>query len=301
MRTDRLSATTSTDSSAVNPTAPVTGSRRDRLQHRRLLRRRHDRLGHGADIHGANYYGVVVERGRRERDGLKIHDIGETPLNGAQHGVGVFYTTLNPDLSSTERQRPGRSAATSSRSYQKGGIVVNGPGAAVTISGNTVTGEGRVNYIAQNGIQVGRGATGTITGNTVTGNAYTGANNASSSGILLIGGYATARSRPASRSPTTRSSTTTWASTSTTPTRADPALDQDQELHRQQHDQQRRATNISGNGSGGYQVGIYDFGNKDNIVNNKISGTATTRRAGGSFFDKLDLTGSTKPHFNNNG
>ena len=67
--------------------------------------------------------------------------------------------------------------------------MVNGPGAAVTISGNTVTGEGRVAYIAQNGIQVGRGATGTITGNTVTGNAYTGAAGpARSSGILVFGG-----------------------------------------------------------------------------------------------------------------
>ena len=63
------------------------------------------------------------------------------------------------------------------------------------------------------------------------------------------------------------------------------------------------ASNISGNGGGfGYQVGIYDFGNKDNIVNNKISGSGyDTAVPKGSFFGRLDLTGSTKPHVNNNG
>ena len=58
----------------------------------------------------------------------------------------------------------------------------------MTISNNTVTGEGPVDYIAQNGIQLGYGAKATVTGNTVTGNAYTGANGASSGGILVVGG-----------------------------------------------------------------------------------------------------------------
>jgi hypothetical protein len=31
-------------------------------------------------------------------------------------------------------------------------------------------------------------------------------------------------------------------------------------------------SNVSGNGTGAYQAGISDLGNKDNIVNNKISG-----------------------------
>jgi hypothetical protein len=44
----------------------------------------------------------------------------------------------------------------------------------------TVTGEGAVDYIAQNGIQIGYGAHATVTGNTVTGNAYSGSNLASS-------------------------------------------------------------------------------------------------------------------------
>ena len=186
---------------------------------------------------------------------------------------------MNPDLSTTGTAATGTVSGNIITKYQKGGIVVNGPGAAVTISDNTVTGEGRVAYTAQNGIQVSRGATGTITRNTVTSNAYTGANNASSSGILLIGGYVYGpittgvsvtdntlvnndmgvyvynADASGSKPPTTKTKNSVVNNTISNDGR----------------------TNISGNGSGfGYQVGIYDFGNKDNIVNNKISGTGYT-------------------------
>jgi hypothetical protein len=43
----------------------------------------------------------------------------------------------------------------------------------VTVKNNTVTGLGEVDFIAQNGIQISRGATGEVTGNTVSGNSYT--------------------------------------------------------------------------------------------------------------------------------
>jgi hypothetical protein len=56
--------------------------------------------------------------------------------------------------------------------YQKTGILANGSVAA-TITGNTVTGDGPITYIAQNGIQVGFGATATVKGNTASANWYT--------------------------------------------------------------------------------------------------------------------------------
>ena len=68
-------------------------------------------------------------------------------------------------------------------SYQKTGILANGSVAA-TITGNTVTGAGPVGYIAQNGIQVGFGATATVKNNTVSGNSYTGPDVAC--GLLLF-------------------------------------------------------------------------------------------------------------------
>jgi hypothetical protein len=56
--------------------------------------------------------------------------------------------------------------------YQKTGIVANGNVAAM-ITNNTVTGSGKIDYIAQNGIQVGFGATAFVNGNTSSGNWYT--------------------------------------------------------------------------------------------------------------------------------
>jgi hypothetical protein len=56
--------------------------------------------------------------------------------------------------------------------YQKTGIVANGSVAA-TIKNNSVTGAGPVNYIAQNGIQIGFGGTAVVEDNTVGGNDYT--------------------------------------------------------------------------------------------------------------------------------
>jgi len=56
--------------------------------------------------------------------------------------------------------------------YQKNGITANG-NVAATITGNQIAGDGAVTYIAQNGVQVGFGATGLVQGNTITGNDYT--------------------------------------------------------------------------------------------------------------------------------
>ncbi len=60
--------------------------------------------------------------------------------------------------------------------YGKNGITCNEPGTVCTVTGSTVTGRGPVGAgnAAQNGIQVGYGATGTVDGNTVSNNSYTG-------------------------------------------------------------------------------------------------------------------------------
>jgi hypothetical protein len=50
-----------------------------------------------ADISGANYFGVVVNGGNGTTainvniTGSAIHDIGESPHNGTQHGDAIFY------------------------------------------------------------------------------------------------------------------------------------------------------------------------------------------------------------------
>ena len=58
------------------------------------------------------------------------------------------------------------------RDYQKTGILAKGPVGA-TITDNTVTGSGPIDYIAQNGVQISLGASATVKGNTVSGNWYT--------------------------------------------------------------------------------------------------------------------------------
>ena len=53
-----------------------------------------------------------------------------------------------------------------------------------TVGGNTITGLGPVNYIAQNGIQVGFGATAILRDNSASGNNYT-PSSYQSCGVLL--------------------------------------------------------------------------------------------------------------------
>jgi hypothetical protein len=58
------------------------------------------------------------------------------------------------------------------RDYQKNGITAIGTDIAVQISGNTIRGQGPTNGAAENGIQVGAGASGTIVNNQVIDNVW---------------------------------------------------------------------------------------------------------------------------------
>ena len=143
----------------------------------------------GADVSGANYFGVLVngDAGVVSVDVLNsnIHDIGETPLNGTQHGVGVYYRGFSDTSAVT-----GKISGNTITGYQKGGIVANGQATQVTISDNVVTGSGQVTFIAMNGIQVGFGATASVMRNSVSGNSYSGfpGDGSAAGGILVVGG-----------------------------------------------------------------------------------------------------------------
>ena len=69
--------------------------------------------------------------------------------------------------------------------YRKNGITANDSGLTASIHHNTVTGMGTTDEIAQNGIQIGYGATGTISNNTVSDNVYSDTNVWWSSGIVV--------------------------------------------------------------------------------------------------------------------
>lgn len=126
-----------------------------------------------ADIHGARYFGVVVDDSNANVTNSKIHQIGETPFDGTQHGNAVLYINGATGTISGNRIYD----------FQKNGIIVDGRNAdasgpaarktSATIAANDIAGEGAIDYIAQNGIVVRDGATALVKGNTVHGFVYT--------------------------------------------------------------------------------------------------------------------------------
>jgi len=142
------------------------------------------------DIFGATYFGVLVNG-----DGGPvvvhltsnlIHNIGEGFGNGDQHGAGIYLRGFF-DVSSVTGEVNGNFVT----GYQKSGIVANGKGVKTQIRNNKVVGYGHVNFIAQNGIQIGFGAAPVdVTNNEVHANSFIGlpGDGSASAGILVVGG-----------------------------------------------------------------------------------------------------------------
>jgi len=238
----------------------------------------------GATIFGANYFGVLVNGDVGEVSvnvtDSAVHDIGETPLNGTQHGVAIYYRALG-----TGEVR-GKISDNTITNYQKGGITVNG-NVTATIANNTVTGQGPVNYIAQNGIQVGYGAEATVTENTVTGNAYTGANGASSGGILVVGGPCFGAGLPYTTGLRITRNTLTTNDVGVFLFNGDAncvaprnRTNNSVKFNVISNDAVTNTTGQSMSPACGYQAGISDVGTKDLIVNNEISGVGYTPISG---------------------
>lgn len=132
-------------------------------------------------VTGAQKAGIVNNGGKITVDSDSVYQIGDNPLDGVQYGYGIYFDGMNA-------KADGSITNNTVWNYQKNGIVVRGTTSRVNIKGNTVIGQGPVNFIASNGIEAGFGATVTITNNNVFGNSYSGANFASASGVILFGG-----------------------------------------------------------------------------------------------------------------
>lgn len=230
-----------------------------------------------ADISGANYFGIVVDgsSGSTSVDILdsEIHDIGESPLNGSQHGVGIYYAAFNDGGSAS-----GKVSGNHLYRYQKGGIVVNGSGANALVQNNQVEGVGAVGYIAQNGIQFGYGASGSATKNTVTGHSYTGTSTVSG-GIIVVGGpgYGTCPDgNPCAYTTGIQIVQNTLRDNDIgvflTNLQADSSAPADQTNIKVVNNTISNAALTNNYGGFGYQAGVSDVGNNDKIINNKISG-----------------------------
>ncbi len=110
--------------------------------------------------------GILFDNAAGSISNVNVHGVRQG-LSGCQEGNAIevrnFAATPVVRLVTIENSRV--------TDYQKNGITVNG---AVngTVTGNIVTGDGPITYIAQNGIQVGFGGSAFIRGNTVSGNYY---------------------------------------------------------------------------------------------------------------------------------
>jgi|GEM_PF-2510922 len=94
-----------------------------------------------------------------------VADIRDNPIGGCQNANGIR-------LGSQAFAEVAHGSILNNQiiDYQKTGIVADGPGTTATITGNTVTGFGNSTFIAQNGIQISRGAVAVVQFNNVSGN-----------------------------------------------------------------------------------------------------------------------------------
>jgi len=167
--------------------------------------------------------------------------------------------------------------------YMKNGVTVDAPGSTVDIHNSTVTGGGRGIFgqsTAQNGIQIGRGATGNAHNNTVSGNSYTGTSPfASSGGILVFGGCGD----PLTTGVDVHNNTLVNNDVGiymlneqndcfTPPATATNDTAHNNDISNNAVTNQSLFFDQNSNAYPGYQAGIDEQGNGDDIHNNSISG-----------------------------
>jgi hypothetical protein len=120
--------------------------------------------GPGPGTCGSIGYGIFVGGGSTLDVSLtNVAKIRDEPMSGCQNGVAV-------GAGRTLFSQVGHLVASqlTITEHQKIGIVVDGTGSDATITGSTVQGVGATPLIAENGVQVSRGATATVSGNTIT-------------------------------------------------------------------------------------------------------------------------------------
>lgn len=125
----------------------------------------------GIRYQGANSSGTV--------SGSRFNDIQRGERNGCQEGFGIDV------LDGAEVTIVGNEI----KRNQKGGIVVIGDGASARIERNEIEGDGTIDYIAQNGIQVSDGASAVIQRNDIGRFFYTapeGQEEFDAAGIILF-------------------------------------------------------------------------------------------------------------------
>lgn len=133
----------------------------------------------GQQYGGSNYrfVGVAYFNAGGTISNVDVKRFRNEPIDGSQHGVGIYaYAEAAPTRTVTI-------TGCTVTEFQKNGMALNGANLIANVSNCTVAGDGPLTVIAQNGIQIGFGATGTISDNQVSRVSYTPATDASS-GLL---------------------------------------------------------------------------------------------------------------------
>lgn len=246
-----------------------------------------------ANVHGANYFGIVNNGAHVEVEDSTISGIGEKPFNGTQHGVAIYWAIGSSAKGSIHGNYVWN--------YQKGGIVVNGANSSADIRKNTVIGLGPVSFIAQNGIQAGYGADTEIKENTVVGNSYTGAGQTSSGGILLVGGDC--YGGPPTTNTRVQGNTGLGNDVGVWFSNLDSACNAVSLSTRNSAKNNalvnNAVNNTTGNVTGPYQAGISDQGSQDVIEENYICGPGYPGTNTGGLF-AIDVTATNDPKVKHN-
>ncbi len=232
-------------------------------------------------------YGVLALEGFLNLTDVSVTDARDANenLNGCQFGVGVqvgstYWLKADGSRIAAHFTADAEIEQTTVSGYAKNGIVIDGTDSDGNIHDNAVIGFGPTSVVAQNGIQISRGATGEVYNNNISANQYIGTGGASSTGVLLFGGCGdplvtnvnihnnTGVNNDVGISMDNYSADCVTPATTPTKNRAYNNRLSNSAI-----------TNVSGFcdstghcGGRGYQAGIADVGNKDVISNNKISG-----------------------------
>jgi len=121
-----------------------------------------DGVGAGIFCGSPSVIGIFYRNGSGKIKDVAVRNIKSLPGGeGCQTWLGIFVQSGGGGTSTVEVED------SSVHDYQKNGITGNEPGTDIRVKGNIVTGIGPTTGAAQNGIQIGFGATGRIEENTV--------------------------------------------------------------------------------------------------------------------------------------
>jgi|GEM_PF-5302465 len=141
--------------------------------------------GYGRGNGNYRFMGVAFWKAGGAVEDCYVTGVRETPLSGNQHGVGIYAYDGNSGTYTVNVTN------TTVVDYQKNGLALNGDGLTANVSGCTTIGAGAISINAQNGVQIGFGASGSVTNCASSGHVYTPATWAAADVLLYDAGTVT--------------------------------------------------------------------------------------------------------------